>query len=78
MSAPAQGIKALVHERAQALLHGDEVFRSREVQEVEVESAVHVVCAALGSAVTPTPSPTSPVGRKMQPSWTWPSDSECA
>jgi DNA primase len=46
--APAQGVKTLVHELAHALLHGDEVVRSREIQEVEVESVAYVVCDALG------------------------------
>ena len=45
---PAQAIKTLVHELGHALLHGDEVGRSREVQEVEVESVAYIVCDALG------------------------------
>jgi antirestriction protein ArdC len=46
--APAQAVKTLVHELGHALLHGDEVGRSREVQEVEVESVAYIVCDALG------------------------------
>jgi antirestriction protein ArdC len=46
--APAQAVKTLVHELGHALLHGDEVGRSREVQEVEVESVAYMVCDALG------------------------------
>ena len=46
--APAQAVKTLVHELAHALLHGDEVFRSREIQEVEVESVAYIVCDAIG------------------------------
>jgi hypothetical protein len=44
----AQAVKTLVHELAHALLHGDDVLRSREIQEVEVESVAYVVCDALG------------------------------
>jgi antirestriction protein ArdC len=46
--APAQAVKTLVHELAHALLHGDEVVRSGEIQEVEVESVAYIVCDALG------------------------------
>jgi len=46
--APAQAVKTLVHELGHALLHGDEVGRSREIQEVEVESVAYIVCDALG------------------------------
>jgi DNA primase len=45
---PAQGLKTLVHELAHALLHGDGAARSRELEEVEVESVAYVVCGALG------------------------------
>jgi DNA primase len=45
---PTQDIKTLVHELAHALLHGDGVARSREIQEVEVESVAYVVCGAVG------------------------------
>jgi antirestriction protein ArdC len=44
----AQAVKTLVHELGHALLHGDEVGRSREVQEVEVESVAYIVCDAIG------------------------------
>ena len=37
-----------MHELAHALLHGDEVVRTREIQEVEVESVAYIVCDALG------------------------------
>ena len=37
-----------MHELAHALLHGDEVFRPREIQEVEVESVAYIVCDAIG------------------------------
>jgi antirestriction protein ArdC len=46
--APAQAVKTLVHELSHALLHGDELGRSREIQEVEVESVAFVVLDALG------------------------------
>lgn len=46
--APAQAVKTLVHELGHALLHGDEVARTREIQEVEVESVAFIVCDALG------------------------------
>ncbi|MPZ70438.1 MAG: hypothetical protein GEU71_13055 [Actinobacteria bacterium] len=46
--APAQAVKTLVHELAHALLHNDDVIRSREVAEVEVESVAFIVCDALG------------------------------
>ena len=45
---PAQGVKTLVHELAPALLHGDEMVRNRQVEEVEVESVAFIVCDALG------------------------------
>jgi hypothetical protein len=41
-------VKTLVHELGHALLHGDGVGRSREIQEVEVESVAYIVCDALG------------------------------
>ena len=37
-----------MHELGHALLHGDEVVRGREIQEVEVESVAYIVCDALG------------------------------
>jgi DNA primase len=46
--ASAQAVKTLVHELAHALLHGDELVRSREIQEVEVESVAFIVCNAVG------------------------------
>lgn len=46
--APAQVLKTLVHEIGHALLHGDDVVRTREIQEVEVESVAYVVLDALG------------------------------
>ncbi len=46
--APAQAVKTLVHELGHALLHGNELARSREIQEVEVESVAYIVCDALG------------------------------
>ena len=45
---PAQALKTLVHELAHALLHGDEVLRPRDIQEVEVESVAYIVCDAIG------------------------------
>ena len=45
---PAQAVKTLVHELGHGLLHGDDMFRSRDVKEVEVESVAYVVCDALG------------------------------
>ena len=44
----AQAIKTLAHELGHALLHGDEVGRSRKVEEVEVESVAFIVCDAIG------------------------------
>ena len=44
----AQAIKTLVHELGHTLLHGDDVARCREVQEVEVESVAYIVCDAIG------------------------------
>lgn len=46
--APAQAVKTLIHELAHALLHSDEVPRSKEVAEVEVESVAYIVCDAIG------------------------------
>ena len=46
--AGAQAVKTLVHELAHALLHGDDVARPREIQEVEVESVAYTVCDAIG------------------------------
>lgn len=45
---PLQAVKTLVHEVGHALLHRDDVVRTREVQEVEVESVAFVVLDALG------------------------------
>lgn len=44
----AQAVKTLVHELGHALLHGEELPKSREVAEVEVESVAYIVCDALG------------------------------
>jgi antirestriction protein ArdC len=44
----AQALKTLVHELGHALLHSDEVPRSKEVAEVEVESVAYIVCDAIG------------------------------
>jgi Glu-tRNA(Gln) amidotransferase subunit E-like FAD-binding protein len=38
----------LIHELAHALLHSDELPRSKEVAEVEVESVAYIVCDAVG------------------------------
>lgn len=46
--AAAQALKTLVHELGHAVLHGDELTRSREIQEVEVDSVAYIVCDALG------------------------------
>jgi hypothetical protein len=46
--APAQAVKTLIHEIGHALLHSDELPRSKEVAEVEVESVAYIVCDALG------------------------------
>jgi antirestriction protein ArdC len=46
--APAQAVKTLIHELGHALLHSDEVRRSKEVAEVEVESVAYIVCDAIG------------------------------
>jgi hypothetical protein len=46
--APAQAVKTLVHELGHALLHADELPRSKEVAEVEVESVAYIVCDAIG------------------------------
>ena len=45
---PAQAVKTLIHELGHALLHADELPRSKEVAEVEVESVAYVVCDAIG------------------------------
>jgi hypothetical protein len=44
----AQAVKTLVHELAHALLHGDGQPRTRDVQEIEVESVAFIVLDALG------------------------------
>jgi hypothetical protein len=44
----AQAVKTLIHELGHALLHCDEVPRSKEVAEVEVESVAYIVCDAVG------------------------------
>ena len=41
-------MKTLIHQLGHALLHGDDVVRSREIQEVEVESVAYIVCDAIG------------------------------
>jgi antirestriction protein ArdC len=46
--APAQAVKTLIHELGHALLHSDELPRSKEVAEVEVESVAYIVCDAIG------------------------------
>ena len=46
--APAQAVKTLIHELGHALLHGEELPRSKEVAEVEVESVAYIVCDAIG------------------------------
>lgn len=46
--APAQAVKTLIHELGHALLHSDELPRSKEVAEVEVESVAYIVCDAVG------------------------------
>jgi hypothetical protein len=38
----------LIHELGHALLHGEELPKSQEVAEVEVESVAYIVCDALG------------------------------
>jgi len=43
-----QAIKTLIHELGHALLHTDELPRSRAVQETEVESVAYIVLDALG------------------------------
>jgi Zn-dependent peptidase ImmA (M78 family) len=45
---PAQAVKTLIHELGHALLHAEGPMVSREVAEVEVESAAFIVCDALG------------------------------
>ena len=46
--APAQAVKTLIHELGHGLLHADELPRSKEVAEVEVESVAYIVCDAIG------------------------------
>jgi hypothetical protein len=46
--APAQAVKTLIHEIGHALLHSDELPRSKEIAEVEVESVAYIVCDAIG------------------------------
>ncbi|MGH2703462.1 MAG: ImmA/IrrE family metallo-endopeptidase [Actinomycetota bacterium] len=46
--APAQAVKTLIHELGHALLHSDELPRSKEVAEIEVESVAYIVCDAVG------------------------------
>ena len=46
--APAQAVKTLIHELGHALLHGEELPKSKEVAEVEVESVAYIVCDAIG------------------------------
>lgn len=46
--APAQAVKTLIHEIGHALLHSEELPRSKEVAEVEVESVAYIVCDAMG------------------------------
>ena len=46
--APAQALKTLIHELGHALLHSNELPRSKEVAEVEVESFAYIVCDAVG------------------------------
>jgi hypothetical protein len=41
-------VKTLVHELAHALLHGEELPKSTEIAEVEVESVAYIVCDAIG------------------------------
>jgi antirestriction protein ArdC len=45
---PAQAVKTLIHELGHALLHGEELPKSKEVAEVEVESVAYIVCDAIG------------------------------
>ena len=44
----AQAVKTLIHELGHALLHSDELPRSKETAEVEVESVAYIVCDAIG------------------------------
>ena len=46
--APAQAIKTLIHELGHALLHSDDLPRSKEIADVEVESVAYIVCDAIG------------------------------
>ena len=46
--APAQAVKTLIHELGHALLHSEELPKSKEVAEVEVESVAYIVCDAIG------------------------------
>jgi hypothetical protein len=45
---PAQAVKTLIHELGHALLHSEELPKSKEVAEVEVESVAFIVCDAIG------------------------------
>lgn len=44
----AQALKTLIHELGHALLHGEDLPKSQEVAEVEVESVAYIVCSAIG------------------------------
>lgn len=44
----AQAVKTLIHELGHALLHSEELLKSKEVAEVEVESVAYIVCDAIG------------------------------
>ena len=46
--ASAQAVKTLIHELGHALLGGEELPKSKEVAEVEVESVAYIVCDAIG------------------------------
>ena len=46
--APAQAVKTLIHELGHALLHSEELPKSKEAAEVEVESVAYIVCDAIG------------------------------
>ena len=46
--ASAQAVKTLIHELGHALLHSEELPRSKEIAEVEVESVAYIVCDAIG------------------------------
>jgi DNA primase len=45
--APAQAVNTLIHELGHAMLHSDDLPRSKEVAEVEVESVAYIVCDAI-------------------------------